>query len=76
MARCLGRCSFPPASPPKRFAREISLEADRLEPRITEGQAEYVRRLVYRFRRQIPAGVVALAGDEAVAKLREEGRLP
>lgn len=69
MAKHLGRCSFLPATPAKRFAGEIAGRAQLDEPEISESEAGYLRGLVYTFRRQIPADVVTLAGD--VPKQRE-----
>lgn len=61
MAIALGGCKFPPASPPKRFARDMAAEAAFDDAVITEGQAEWLRVLVQRYRRQLPDDVVALA---------------
>lgn len=62
-AEALGACIFIPGSPPKRFARQIAADAKSANPQITERQAEWLRVLVHRYRRQIPAEVVALAAD-------------
>lgn len=64
MARALGRCRFLPGSPPKRFARQVAAEAEREDAQLTGPQARWLRSLVQRYRRQIPADVVALARPE------------
>jgi hypothetical protein len=61
MARHLGCCSFLPASFDKRWSRALAGEADRQDPTITEKEAELLRRMVKRYRRQIDPAVVALA---------------
>lgn len=43
----LDRCTFAVGSPDKRFVRGMQGTAD-----ITQGQAEYLQRLVWRYRRQ------------------------
>ncbi len=43
----LAMCTFLPGSPDKRFVRNMQGASE-----ITEGQAEYLQRLVYRYRRQ------------------------
>lgn len=53
--------SYVPGIPTKRFARDIAAEARSESPHITPSQASYLRAVVVRFRRQIPAYVVALA---------------
>lgn len=62
MAVALGDVTMVPGIPSKRFARDIATEASDAEPIITEGQAEALRSLVYRYRRQIPSEIVALSG--------------
>ena len=55
------KVSYVPGIPTKRFARDIAAEARSENPHITTGQASYLRAVVVRFRRQIPASVVELA---------------
>jgi hypothetical protein len=62
MAFHLGRCRFLPGTFDKRWAREISAEAERQFPEISHKEAELLRTRVHRYRRQIPADVVDLAG--------------
>jgi hypothetical protein len=58
----LSRVTFVPGTGTKRFARNMAaLAAQGSDPEITAAQAEYLRTAVIRFRRQIPADVVALA---------------
>jgi hypothetical protein len=55
MRRALGRCTFLPAHPDKRFARSLStMPADR----ITERQRRHVIRLAWKYRRQMPPDLV------------------
>jgi hypothetical protein len=61
MARALAGCSFTPGTWDKRFARDLAAQL-RATEQITQAQAENLRRMVHRYRRQIPAEVVALAG--------------
>jgi hypothetical protein len=61
MAKALGECSFPVASWDKRFGRELGAQARLFPPWVTAAQAEHLRRMVKRYRRQIPKAVVALA---------------
>ena len=63
MGTALGLCRFVPATFDKRFAGEMALWARDDEPLITEKQSECLRRMVHKYRRQIPADVVALAGE-------------
>lgn len=62
MARALARVTFPPGSGTKRFARDMA-EVANLRPAttMTTRQATYLAESVVRYRRQIPANVVALA---------------
>jgi hypothetical protein len=62
MGEALGLCRVLPASFDKRFAAEMAACARDDAPAITEKQAECLCRLVHKYRRQIPADVVALAG--------------
>lgn len=65
MARALASCTFAVGHPHKRFARQISgdltgwMEGNGVG--ITENQAAFLRKMVHRYRRQIPADIVAQA---------------
>ncbi len=59
LARALGRCTLPPASFTKRFARDLARQADQPEPKITEKQLATLFRFARRFRRQIRADSMA-----------------
>lgn len=59
MARHLAGCTFPIASFDKRFSRSMGALAEAGE--ITDKQAALLRVKVIRYRRQIPADVVAVA---------------
>jgi hypothetical protein len=77
LARALARCSFPVASTPKRFAREVRAQVDH-GAEITERQAAYLRRLVSIYRRQIPPASIPeaeryLLTDAAARSAREDG---
>lgn len=62
LARALARADMPPATNTKRFAWDMDFRASQANPKpLTGGQAEYLRTAVIRFRRSIPADVVALA---------------
>ena len=62
LARGLVGAWFPPGINTKRFAREMAFNARQPDPKpLTPNQAEYLRTAVIRFRRSIPAEVVALA---------------
>jgi hypothetical protein len=62
MALALNCCTFCPGINTKRFARNMAALAEHdPEREITPKQAEYLRRAVLRFARQIEADVVALA---------------
>lgn len=58
----LRRCSFPMASFAKRFARNMGSIMDGNDGRISAKEKACVCSLVWRFRRQIPAAIVAKAG--------------
>lgn len=60
-----GMVTYPPATGTKRFARDMARLAE-LSPAavLTARQGLYLRRVVVRFRRQIPADIVALAQRE------------
>lgn len=80
LACALSRCSFPVASTPKRFARELAGEVAQGGSReITERQAAYLRRLVSIYRRQIPPASIPeaeryLLTDAAARAAREDGK--
>lgn len=65
MGQALGRCAFVPASFDKRWCRAIAFVAAGEEPSITPKEAELLRTMVQRYRRQIEPAVVALAADPA-----------
>lgn len=65
LAEALGKCTFPPATAQKRFARNISAQAASDEPKITDRQREYLHLMVHRYRRQIPTWVLTLRLDDA-----------
>lgn len=70
----LRRCSFLPASFDKRFARNVGHIADRTAGELTDRQRSCLNSLVYRYRRQIPAPIVAkaalrLADEQAAYRL-------
>lgn len=62
----LSFCTFAVGSPDKRFVRGMQGAAD-----ITEGQAEYLQRLVYRYRRQL--GLSDSHARLKVEKLKSRG---
>lgn len=64
----LARCSFLPASLDKRFARDMTAIAGRVGGALTARQRSRLSALVYRYRRQIDAKVVA----KAALRLAEE----
>lgn len=66
IATALGRCSFPPATAAKRFARDMAFRA-RFAPEhvLTPRQVAYMLRLAHRYRRQLVARITELALDEA-----------
>lgn len=78
LAVALARCTFPPGSASKRFARELpSLLEQRGE--ITDRQAAFLRRLVTIYRRQIdpvwlPSSEHYLLTEDAARALREAKR--
>ena len=62
MAVSLSLCTFVPGIPTKRFARDMAFAAVHSpDVQLTEKQDKYLREAVIKFRRQIPADVVALA---------------
>ena len=65
MACALNACCFCPGIGTKRFARSMAYLADMQDDQpITARQSKYLRDAVIRFRRQIPADVVAIARAE------------
>lgn len=52
--RALGRCTFLPGHPHKRFVRQVNQIADHDPAKITWRQWAYVRRLAWTYRRQLP----------------------
>lgn len=67
-------CSFLPASFDKRFARSMGHIAERTAGELTDRQRSCLNALVYRYRRQIPAPIVAkaalrLAAEQAAFRL-------
>jgi hypothetical protein len=66
IATALGRCSFPPATAAKRFARDTAaLAASAPHHVLTPRQVAYLLRLAHRFRRQLTARISELVLDEA-----------
>lgn len=55
----LSGCSFVPGSSPKRLVRQLN-GRDRAKP-LTDRQREYLWAIAWSWRRQLPAGLVALA---------------
>lgn len=77
----LRRCVFLPASFDKRFARNMGHLVDRVGGEITDRQRSCLNALVYRYRRQIPATIVAkaalrLADEQATFRLATNTELP
>ena len=72
MALALGACRFSPGTFAKRFAGQTAANAvhDQL---ITDKGAAFLRKLVWSYRRQIPAAVVALAGPPVVSGTESTG---
>jgi len=60
MVDALYRCRFTPGSPQKRFVRKMAAR-DRRKA-LTERQREYLWRVAWSWRRQLPPELVALAG--------------
>lgn len=62
MATALARVTMRPAIATKRFARDMAdLATQQPDQPLTQRQAQYLAEAVVRYRRQIPADVVALA---------------
>jgi hypothetical protein len=62
-ALALEPCCFAPGALAKRFVRDMARRA-RQDPEtaLSDAQAAYLRRCVVRYRRQVPAAVVAALG--------------
>jgi hypothetical protein len=60
MAIALGRCRFLPATFDKRFAFKLATRAELQAPKISLGEADLLRRLTKRYRRQLSPAIVAL----------------
>lgn len=76
LVAALGRCSFLPASFDKRFAKAMVAIAGRADGALTVRQRSRLNALVYRYRRQIAATIVAkaalrLAEEQAAFRLRQ-----
>ncbi len=55
LIQALERCSFLPASPDKRFVRQMATRSRKqAPPALTEKQAAFLDGLAWRYRRQIP----------------------
>lgn len=68
IAAALNRCTFCPGIGTKRFAREMAYTADHSPNfELTPNQRKYLLEAAVKFRRQIPADVVALAEVELAA---------
>lgn len=58
-AQALERCTFLPASTDKRFVRDMAARSRTAHPpALTDRQAAYLTRLAWRYRRQMPRGLV------------------
>ena len=74
LIRHLERCSFLPASFDKRFARSMTHTANAPAALLSPRQRSCLNAMVYRYRRQIPAAIVAkaalrLADEQAAFRL-------
>lgn len=65
-----GRVSYLAGSAEKRFAWSM-FGAANSDKQITEKQAAWLRRLVWRFRRQLPTAICALVPEKPVGDLSE-----
>lgn len=73
IARALGACCFTPGHATKRFAKDMAACATQEQPySLSPAQRRYLLTATVRYRRQIPAEVVALAEAELQAD-REKG---
>lgn len=73
IARALGACTFPPGIATKRFAKDMAacaVQEQRFD--LSPAQRRYLLTAAVRYRRQIPAEVVALAE----AELRSDAGMP
>ncbi|RYF74078.1 MAG: hypothetical protein EOO29_25790 [Comamonadaceae bacterium] len=65
IARALGACCFTPGHATKRFAKDMATCATQEQPyQMSPAQRRYLLTAAVRYRRQIPAEVVALAEAE------------
>ena len=65
IARALAGCSFTPGNSTKRFAQDMARAATQEQPfDLAQAQRRYLLTATVRYRRQIPAEVVALAEME------------
>lgn len=74
LIKYLRSCSFLPASSHKRFATSVGRISDMAAGMLSVRQRSWLNALVYRYRRQIPADVVAkaalrLADEQATYRL-------
>ena len=65
IARALAACTFTPGNATKRFAQDMARAATQEQPfDLTPAQRRYLLTATVRYRRQIPAEVVAMAQME------------
>lgn len=81
LIRHLRTCRFLPASADKRFAHSVGRISDMAAGMLSSRQRSWLSALVYRYRRQIPATVVAkaalrLAEEQAAFRLAPRGTVP
>lgn len=81
LIEALARCSFLPASLDKRFAKHMKTIAGRIGGALTPRQRSRLNALVYRYRRQIAAKLVAkaalrLAEEQATFRLQPKEQAP
>lgn len=75
LAKALGQCTFPPATPQKRFARDMLAIAENNPDRpITDKQDRYLRDLIAKYRRQIPINKIVVNSNNDLT-LEVLGRL-
>jgi hypothetical protein len=72
LAQALGRATFPPASWSKRFAHALARKD--INDELSDKQAEWLLRLAYRYRRQMPADL-QVAKPEPLVSLEDEKKL-
>jgi hypothetical protein len=59
LAIALGHCTYPPATPQKRFAREMSFVAKNDPSRVlSDRQSHYLEIMAWRYRRQMPRNLI------------------